>query len=116
MSINSKRKGKVGELELALFLRENGWPEAYRSQQFKGGNDSPDVCGIPGIHIECKRVETLRLYQALSQAQRDAGDSGNVPVVVHRPSRREWVVCLSLRDFLDLLKKAGYGPDMEFVA
>jgi hypothetical protein len=65
----------------------------------KGGPDSPDVCGVPGLQVECKRVETLRLYPALDQATRDAG-AGDVPVVFHRTSRQPWVVILSAEDFL----------------
>jgi Holliday junction resolvase len=102
--MNSRAKGKAGELELAKYLREAGY-EARRGVQFKGGADSPDVQGLPGVHIECKRVEALRLYPALEQARRDAAES-NVPVVVHRANRQPWVAILTLDDFLELYKQA----------
>lgn len=101
---NSRAKGKRGELELAAYLREHGY-DARRGQQFKGGADSPDVVGVPGLHIECKRVETLRLYPALAQATKD-GAEGVTPIVAHRTSRQEWVAILSLSDFLGIWKKA----------
>ena len=98
---NSKRKGKVGELELAAFLREHGF-EARRGQQFKGTPDSPDiVCNIPGFHIECKRVENGSLYDWLEQAKADAG--GDRPLVCHRKNHREWVAIMPLEDLLTLL-------------
>src|SRR5579859_6823449 len=103
--MNSRNKGKRGELELAAFLKEHGYENARRGQQFKGGGDSPDVVGVPGLHIECKRVEALRLYPALAQAHRDAGD-GTVPVVLHRCNGEEWVAILSADDFLNIWKRA----------
>jgi len=56
--MNSKRKGKRGELELAKKLKEYGF-SARRGQQYSGiGGD--DVVGLDGVHIECKRAERLR--------------------------------------------------------
>lgn len=104
MTINSRTKGKQGELELAKYLREHGYGEAKRGQQFKGGSDSPDVTGVPGVHLECKRTEALRLYDALAQAQRDAAP-GAIPVVAHRPNKRAWVAILSLDDYLLMVRE-----------
>jgi Holliday junction resolvase len=103
--INSKIKGKIGELELAAFLREHGFEEARRGVQYSGGNDSPDIVGLPGFHIECKRTERGSLYDWLAQAQSDAAGSGRVPFVAHRKNRREWVAILGLEDFLNLVRK-----------
>lgn len=103
--INSRAKGKTGELELAEFLRERGF-DSRRGQQFKGGGDSPDVTGIPGWHIECKRVEKGNLYEWLHQAITDAWDNrSKKPVVMHRRNREEWVAIVRLEDFLELVKK-----------
>lgn len=49
---------------------------------------------IAGVHFEVKRCEAVRLYPALEQAARDAGD--NVPVVLHRSNRRRWVAIVAL--------------------
>ena len=115
MAVNGNRKGKAGERELAAFLRERGF-YARRGQQHKGGEDSPDVvCGdiaaaeaaellaMPLLHLECKRTENLRLYDALTQAVNDAG-AGKVPVVAHRRSRKEWVAILRLEDLLEIMR------------
>lgn len=97
---NSRAKGKVGELELAHYLRDRGFA-AKRGQQFHGGSDSPDVVclGLPDWHIECKRVEAGNLYNWLAQSKRDAGKKR--PLVAHRKNKQEWVVICSLEDFLE---------------
>lgn len=112
MGAHSDRKGKKGELELAKFLREHGYPSARRGQQHAGGGDSPDVvCDeLPGLHLECKRTERFRLYEAMAQAQRDA-PARRVPIVAHRMNRREWVAVVPLADFLLLYGYAKIGHE-----
>lgn len=102
--MNSRRKGKRGELELANELKKYGY-EARRGQQYSGANGDPDVIGLPGIHIECKRVESLNIYKAYEQAVRDAGDS-LTPVVMHRKNNKPWLVTCNLEDFLLLYHAA----------
>lgn len=101
--INSRRKGKEGELALAKILRERGY-DARRGQQFKGGADSPDVIGLPGVHIECKRVERLDLTAAYEQSFRDAAD-GEIAAVFHKKNREPWMVTVSMEDFFKLYEK-----------
>jgi Holliday junction resolvase len=105
MTINSRSKGKRGELELVEVIRAAGW-EARRGQQYKGGIDSPDVItNMPGnLHIECKRVEAGNLYVWLEQAVRDA-KPGDMPVVMHKKNAKPWVAILDLEDFFTLVKK-----------
>ena len=75
MSINSKQKGKRGELEVARLFRDAGFSTAERTAQYCGNNPegAADVRGVPGIHIEVKRVEHLNIDDALDQSRRDAG-------------------------------------------
>jgi hypothetical protein len=95
--INSRTKGKVGELEFAHFLRDEFKIEARRGQQFQGGNDSPDIItSLRNVHFEVKRTETLSLYKAMEQAKNDCGDK--IPVVAHRKSRQEWLIVLHAKD------------------
>ncbi len=100
--MNSKAKGGRGERELAAELRRHGY-DAHRGQQFQGGVDSPDVYGLPGIHIECKRVESLNIHKAYAQAVRDAAGQ-KIPAVFHRRNRDIWMVTLSLDDFMEIYK------------
>lgn len=98
--MNSKAKGGRGERELAHVLQEYGF-DTHRGQQFQGGVDSPDVKGLPGIHIECKRVENLNIHKAYAQAERDA-EGKAIPAVFHRRNREPWMVTLSLNDFMEI--------------
>ena len=102
--MNSRQKGARGERELAEKLREYGY-ETRRGQQYSGANGDADVVGIPGIHIECKRVERLNIDEALSQAERDARD-GEMPVVMHRKNRAEWKVTMLLDDFMRIWERS----------
>ena len=98
----SREKGKRGERAVAALFREYGF-DAKRGQQYHGGPDSPDVVGVPGLHIEVKRTERLNLYDALAQAKRDAGE--DLPVVIHRRNDSEWVAILSFDDFMKLYRE-----------
>lgn len=98
--MNNRNKGAAGERELAAKLRKYGY-NCRRGQQYSGANGDADVVGLPGVHIECKRVEKLNLYDAMSQAVRDAKD-GEAPAVFHRKNNKEWLVTLRLDDFMKM--------------
>lgn len=100
--VNSRRKGAVGEREIAKYLREHGFTEARRGQQFKGGADSPDVTGLTGFHIEVKRVERLDLNASMEQSIRDSAPD-EIPIVVHRRNNDYWKVTMRLDDFMEVI-------------
>lgn len=105
LKINSRAKGCRGEREACELLRSHGI-EARRGQQFKGSPDSPDVVSdLAGYHIEVKRTETLSLYPAIKQAERDAGP-GEKPVVLHRRNGERWLVIMLADDVLPTIKQA----------
>ena len=104
--MNSRSKGKAGELEAAHFLSELFKLAVRRGQQFKGGADSPDVVGLPGLHLEVKRVEKLNVENALRQAAREASPV-ECPVVLHRSNRTPWKFTLYADDLLRFLDAAG---------
>ena len=63
----------------------------------------PDLTGLPGIHIEVKRVERLNLEEAMRQSIRDAERfKDGWPCVVHRKNRFPWLVTMRLMDWLTL--------------
>lgn len=98
--MNSRRKGAGGERELSCILRKYGY-NCRRGQQYSGANGDADVVGLPGVHIECKRVERLNLYDAMSQAEKDA--KGNeTPAVFHRKNNKEWLVTMRLDDWMKM--------------
>lgn len=109
MPVNSRNKGARGERELASLLRQHGY-DARRGQQYSGANGDADVVGLPGIHIECKRCEQVRLTDWMSQSKRDAR-SGEVPTVWHRRSNEEWLITMRAEDFMEIYKEWESGHD-----
>lgn len=107
-AINSRAKGKRGELSVAKILREFGFEDARRGQQFSGKEGDADVLGIPGLHLEVKNVEHLNLDKAMEQSERDATAEFQkkgrvaVPVVIHKKNRTDWKITMKLADFLDM--------------
>lgn len=98
--MNSRQKGATGERELSHILREHGY-NCRRGQQYSGANGDADVIGLPGVHIECKRVEKLNLYDSMSQSVRDTRE-GEIPAVFHRKNREEWLVTMRLEDWIKM--------------
>jgi Holliday junction resolvase len=105
--MNSKQKGKRGELELVRKLKEHGFV-TRRTVQYNGKADDgdADLQGLDGIHIECKRVEKLNLYDAMAQAVHDAKDT-ELPTVMHRKNNSEWLVTMKLDDWVKLYREYG---------
>lgn len=105
MAANSQRKGRRGEIELANILRSFGY-DVLPAQALNYGK-IPDLIGLPGVHIECKRGERLNISDAMSQAIRDAKKfNDGIPAVFHRKNRESWQVTMKLDDFMKIYKKA----------
>lgn len=107
--MNSRNKGATGERELAKVLRGYGY-NCRRGQQYCGANGDADVVGLPGLHIECKRVERLNLDDAMAQAKSDAREE-EIPVVMHRKNNGEWRVTISLEDFVVIYREWERGKE-----
>ena len=80
MGKSQREKRKTRGTELAGRLRDHGC-DCRRGQQFCGASGDADVTGLPGIHIECKRVERLNLQEAMEQSKgrQDRRDADCVP-------------------------------------
>lgn len=95
----SQRKGRAGELELARLLQGHGYPVEPGEAMCFG--EVPDLVGLPGVHIECKRVERLNVGEAMAQAIRDAERfQDGVPALFHRRNRSPWLVTMRLEDWI----------------
>jgi hypothetical protein len=103
VSASERRKGADAEREVAGILREHGFPDAQRTADGRAQAARGDIAGIPGVHFEVKRHERLNVPAALAQVRADA-DPGELPVLVHRPSRAGWMATLPLADLLALLR------------
>jgi len=102
--MNSKQKGSRGEREFASLCREAGYDNARRGQQFKGGNDSPDVEGLPRVHVEVKRVERLNIHDAMQQSIRDS-EGRALPIVAHRRNGDKWMITMQAEDWFALYRE-----------
>jgi Holliday junction resolvase len=112
MPIRSKDKGARFERTLASKFREYGY-DCRRGQQYCGANGDADVIGLPGIHIEAKHQETMRLYDWISQAKRDAAGKGNLPAVFHKKNNAEILVTMTLEDWMNLYREWEAGFDFK---
>lgn len=111
--VNSKQKGARFERHLASKLREYGY-EARRTAQYCGNTgDASDVVGLPGLHIEAKHQETMRLYDWMSQAKRDSEGTGRLPAVFHKKNNAEILVTMTLEDFMCLYREWESGFDLK---
>ncbi len=103
----SQAKGAAGERELSALLRERGY-ETQRGGSLSFG-EVPDVVGLPGVHIEVKRVERLNVPAAMDQAIRDSEKfQDGTPALFHRRNREPWLVTMRLDDWLEMYEN--YRP------
>lgn len=108
MAVNSKQKGARFERTLAGKFREYGYADARRTAQYCGKTgDASDVVGLPGIHVEAKHAEAMRLYDWVDQAKRDAAANGkgNIPAVFHKKNHGEILVTLPFDSFMKLYRE-----------
>ena len=115
MAINSKQKGARFERHLASKFREYGY-EARRTAQYCGNTgDAADVVGLPGIHVEAKHAEAMRLYEWMAQAKRDSAGSNNLPAVFHKKNNAQILVTMELDDWIQLYREWESGQALKEV-
>ncbi len=104
MGRSQQRKGRSGEKELSEILCQYGY-QVCPGTALNFGTE-PDLSGLDGIHIECKRNEHLNLYDAMAQSERDSQRfKDGAPAVFHRRNRKRWLVSMFLEDWLRLYQK-----------
>lgn len=111
----SREKGKRFERVLASRFRDQGY-DARRTAQYCGSTgDASDVVGLPGIHVEAKHVEQMRLYEWIAQAVHDAeaGGKGDLPAVFHKKNNAEILVTMRLDDWFNLYREWNAGHELE---
>jgi len=100
MPINSRQKGKSGELEVVHLLREELGLETTRNlDQWRDGGS--DILGVEGWAIEVKRAKTPNIKSWWEQAVRQAGDVKS-PALWYRLDRKYWRVVIPLHNVSDL--------------
>ena len=107
----SREKGKRFEREVANLFKEKGFTASRSAQCMGKTGQAADVIGVPGIHIECKHVEKMSLYEWMAQAIRDseAEGKGNLPVVIHKQNRKDVLVSMRFDDFMEIFSAYARG-------
>jgi Holliday junction resolvase len=96
---SERSKGARGEREVAAVLREHG----FEAERNRVGTEGDDVtCSIPGISLEVKRAETLKIPMWTRQAEEQAGS--REPVLVYRSNSQPWRAVVRFDYLLRLLK------------
>ena len=111
--INSKAKGKRGELFVVNKFKDRGY-QCNRTAQFKGNTGrADDIEGIDYIHAEVKFVETLNLEKAMEQAMRDnfMSDRQAFPTVFHKKNNKPLMVTMLWENWIDMYDS--YYSDMK---
>lgn len=113
MAVHSKNKGARFERNLASRFRDHGY-DARRTAQYCGNTgDAADVIGLPGIHVEAKHQERMRLYDWMAQAKHDAQGTGNLPAVFHKQNNCEILVTMELDDWMNIYREWEAGMDFD---
>lgn len=100
-------KGARFERQVANLFKDYGY-NAFRTAQFEGkSGNCADVEGVPGIHIECKHVERMTLYDWIAQAVRDteASRKNDKPVVIHKQNNKPILVSMRFDDWIELYRE-----------
>ena len=106
--MNSREKGKRGERLWRDQLKDAGYPNSRRGQQFSGDESAPDVIceDLPHLHFEVKYTQRPNIEAALIQAKGDCGDK--LPVVASYRTGgklKEWVVSMTAEAYFKLIKQ-----------
>jgi len=100
---NSRAKGARGEREFSRLCRDQGYSEVRRGQQFSG-LEGEDVVGLPGIHVEVKRVQALNIANAMDQSQRDSRED-QLSIVAHRKNNCPWMITMPADEWFEIYRE-----------
>lgn len=102
-----REKGARFERTVAGLFKDWGY-NAFRTVQYEGkSGNCADVEGVPGLHIECKAVERMTLYDWIAQAVRDneASKHPQKPVVIHKANNKPILVTMRFDDWIELYRE-----------
>lgn len=101
----SQSKGRRGERELTEIFQSYGY-NVRLGEPLNYGKE-PDLSGLDGIHIECKRTEQIKIPAWMAQAERDSQRfQDGAPTIFFRRSREPWRVVMRLEDWINMYSKS----------
>jgi Holliday junction resolvase len=106
---SAKAKGKNFEREIAKIINQQFDSECRRTPCSGALPDWPgDITKLPkemeDFCIECKKQETLKIWEWVAQAEREAGSK--TPVVVFSRNRSKSYAVMEFNDWLNLILEA----------
>lgn len=102
--VNSRAKGKRGELEAALLLTQMGL-KSRRSAQYCGKGGDADLALEADLHVEVKLQEQMHPYKWMEQAIRDSAKTKRRPIVLCRRTRSPWLVIMQADDLIPISRE-----------
>ena len=113
MSSKSISKGKRAERELARLLQERlGGSVSRNLQQTRDGGFDLTGPVLERVALEVKRCERLSISSWWKQTCRQADESGRLPVLAFKQSRKPWNFIVALGDFFDGFEVGERSLDM----
>ena len=107
MGLNSQKKGKRFELQVAKYLSREFETSIRRTPNSGGLSIKGDIMATQGIlsefNWECKNQEKLNIWKALEQSRNDCIGSHKEPLVVFTKNFEKDYCALRLEDFVQLL-------------
>lgn len=103
MSKSQRTKGASGERDVCNLIKEHLGVEVKRNlnQTREGGADIK----MPPFSIEVKRRARIgNIYDWMEQSQNSCAED-ELPVVICRADRQQWLAIMSLEHFLQLTKR-----------
>jgi Holliday junction resolvase len=115
MTSPQKAKGSAYEREVAVYLRDNGFPQADRRYGAGVQYDKGDLVGVPDVTIECKNHAKIDLAQFIDEAIVEAGHArtkyGVAVIKRRRHNVAQSYVVMTLEQFTLLLQeRLALGP------
>jgi len=105
--MNSQKKGKRFELQVAKYLSKEFETSIRRTPNSGGLSIKGDIMATQGIlsefNWECKNQEKLNIWKALEQSRNDCIGSHKEPLVVFTKNFEKDYVALELKDFVQIL-------------
>jgi len=120
MPKNSRRIGANFEREAAKLCQQYWHSSAYRTAQRTGLGGTADISdALPNGHVECKKRNSMAVYNFLDQANHDRSED-QYPVLLLRANHRPALVCFQIhdtdrfvQDYLSNLAACSGGSDPE---
>ncbi len=100
--MNSRAKGKRGELEVVAVAKAAGFPDAARTSDGRAQDQRGDISGVPLLHLEVKRVQRFDIEAWMDQARSDR-PPGTIATVVHRRNDMPWLATMDFDALLGLV-------------